>query len=813
MMPQSTTKSAPTPSQVSPQSILDAPVNLFHGVLNTTPVKVFTLAEALELIQNGTYRQEVQRLQSLLATQGEKAYKAAKTQLDAVTFCGTFSTRHKDSLTQHSGIVHGDIDHLVDVQAVKAQLSADRHTVYCFASPSGSGLKVGLSVAIVGDDPMYKLTWQAAANYHHSQYGIWWDTSGKDVSRLCFLSDDPDVYVNPDPVRFVVPATTPASAPPPQYRPVLPTLTLDDSSLLDKARHAADGPKFIALFDAGDSSSYPSQSEADIALCNLLVFWTQHDAARVDGLFRQSALYTTIDRKGNPEDYLARTINNAMATVTNNYTPAGQLHVSASNGSTAPGSTPAAEPSLGWNDYVNARCLVREHGAMLRYCYPWKRWLVWTGSHWQHDNSGEVMRRAKQTIKKLAEKVPQLPDAEAKALLQHIKTSLATIKLKAMVESAQSEPGIAVQPEALDTHGWLLNCANGTLNLQNGQLQPHLQADLLTKCLSIPYEPAALCPTWERFLWRIMGGTVTPDDPDMSVAELDARQKADDRAQRFTTFWQRLIGYSLTGSTREQSLFVLHGSGANGKSTLLELLQVLLGDYAQSTPSASLLAKERHDGIPNDIARLRGARLVTAVEIGEGKRLNEELVKRLTGQDTLTGRFLHAEFFDFTAEFKLCIACNHLPQIRGMDLAIWRRVKRIPFDVTIPEEDKNNPALQQDKELSAKLRAELPGILAWAVRGCLAWQKDGLQTPDEVTAATSNYRASMDVIGRFIEEGCLVSPQVRVKASDLYDAYKKWCEDSNEYAVTKKAFGTSLDERSFATHTSNGVWRLGIGLR
>src|SRR5207253_11419144 len=166
------------------------------------------------------------------------------------------------------------------------------------------------------------------------------------------------------------------------------------------------------------------------------------------------------------------------------------------------------------------------------------------------------------------------------------------------------------------------------------------------------------------------GGTHAAEDTDaMSTGELEAQHTADQRAQRLITFLQRAIGYSLTGETREQCLFVLHGSGSNGKSTFLELLQALLEDYAQSTPSATLLAKDphRHEGIPNDIARLRGARLVTAVEIGEGKRLNEELVKRLTGQDTLTARFLFAEFFDFKAEFKLHIACNHLPQIRGTD--------------------------------------------------------------------------------------------------------------------------------------------------
>lgn len=302
---------------------LDASVNLFRGVLATTPARVLTLAEALALIQNGTYRQDIHRLQHLLATEGEARYKAAKTQLDAVTFCGTFHpTRSKDTLTQHSGIVHGDLDHLTDAHAIKAQLCADPHTLYCFQSPSGSGLKVGLPVTLCPDDAAYKLAWQAAADYHDSRYGITWDASGKDVSRLCFLSNDPDVYVNTDATPLLVPAAVPTSSPPPAtQRPVLPPLTLDDTALIHKALHAANGSKFAALW-SGDASGYASQSEADAALCCLLAWWTRHNTARVDRLFRQSGLYATIQRHGNPEDYLQRTIATAMAAVTEDYTPA-----------------------------------------------------------------------------------------------------------------------------------------------------------------------------------------------------------------------------------------------------------------------------------------------------------------------------------------------------------------------------------------------------------------------------------------------------------------------------------------------------------
>src|SRR6266566_3023228 len=603
----------------------------------------------------------------------------------------------------------------------------------------------------------------------------------------------------------------------------VPPLTHTDAELLNKAKEAGNGAKFERLF-AGDSSGYATPSEADLALCDMLAFWTQ-DPAQLDRLFRQSDLMREKwDAKRGAQTYGAMTITKALAQPRAQYsgdlrqrrnghpTAAADAHELPHEGQPPPAdparpSVASTDPKLPWSDYTNALALVREHGADLRYCFLWKAWLVWVVTHWEKDTSGTVMRLAKQTIKKLARQVEHLDeDAEIKALMAHIKSSLSTFKLRAMMESAQSELPLPVQPEDLDADAWLLNCQNGTFDLHTGTLRPHDRGDLLTKCLPIPYDANKTCPTWEQFLWRIMGGSQGDDNPDMSAGELENRRNADARAGRLITFLQRAIGYSLTGDTREQCLFLLHGSGSNGKSTFLETLQALLGDYAQSTPSASLLAKKEEDPIRNDLARFRGARLITAVEIGEGKRLNEELVKRLTGQDTVTARFLYAEFFDFQATHKLFIACNHLPQIRGQDHAIWRRIRRIPFTVTIPED-------KQDKDLPAKLRAELPGILRWAVQGCLDWQRDGLGTPEEGRAATEEYKASMDVLGQFIAECCAELADARCKASDLYEAYKKWCTNGGVLPVNSLEFGHKLTERGFQPHKSNSInWRLGIGL-
>jgi putative DNA primase/helicase len=446
---------------------------------------------------------------------------------------------------------------------------------------------------------------------------------------------------------------------------------------------------------------------------------------------------------------------------------------------------PLAETPTPLSDLSNAEALVHAHGPDLHYCYPWKAWLTWTGTHWQRDSAGEVMRRAKQTVKRLAARADQYDlDAEVKALLHHVKTSLATGRLKGMVELAASEPDMPVQPEAFDADPWLLNCTNGTLDLRTGQLGPHQRTDLLTKCLAIPYDPQATCPTWRTFLDRIMAGHPA-----------------------LVAFLQRAAGYALTGDTAEQCLFLLYGTGANGKSTFLETLLAVVGEYGKQAEFSTFVVRHQDLSVRNDLAALRGVRVVSAVEVTEGKRFAEALVKQLTGQDTLTARFLFQEFFQFKPQCKLFLACNHKPVIRGTDHAIWRRIRLVPFTVTIPE-------AEQDRQLAAKLRAELPGILTWAVQGCLAWQWDGLAPPPAVQQATAGYRHEMDVVGQFLEECCLVDTQVRTKAAALFQAYQSWCASNGDQPIRPRDFGLRLAERGFINHkgSKGSRWWLGLGL-
>jgi len=442
--------------------------------------------------------------------------------------------------------------------------------------------------------------------------------------------------------------------------------------------------------------------------------------------------------------------------------------------------------ALHTTDLGNARRFLIAHGPDLHYCHPLQRWFVWDGTRWREDQTGEVVARAKATVRAMyAEAANEDDDRRRKDRARHALKSEAAQKIRAMTELLKTEPGIPVLPEELDQDPWLLNCQNGTLDLRTGELRSHDRRDLITKLAPVVYDPNATCPEWFRFLDRIMAG------------------RAD-----LVTFLQRAVGYALTGLTDERVLFILHGSGANGKSTFLETIALLLGDYAARTTADTVLARDR-DAIPNDIARLRGARFVYASEAEEGRRLAEARIKDLTGGDTITARFLHQEWFEFRPEFKLWLGTNQKPVIRGTDPAIWDRIRLVPFDVRIPESERI-----PRRELMARFEAELPGILAWSVRGCLEWQKHGLGMPAEVREATGAYRAEMDVLAQFLEECCIVNPLAKAKAGDLYRAYSEWCEANGERPLSQRNFGMRLTERGFERRRSTGgpFWWYGIGL-
>jgi putative DNA primase/helicase len=395
-----------------------------------------------------------------------------------------------------------------------------------------------------------------------------------------------------------------------------------------------------------------------------------------------------------------------------------------------------------------------------------------------------VRERAKDVVRKLYHEAGLVDDgAERKALASWaIKTENEKLQ-RAMLTLAQS--AVPILPEQFDTDPWLFNVENGTLDLRSRELRPHRRADFITKLCPTIYDPAAECPHFREFLMKIFENDWV-----------------------LLNWLQKLLGSVLVGKLLEQILVIFWGAGANGKTTLVRVLMHVLGeDYAQPAPMSTFLVKR--DGIPNDVARLFNTRAVFASESGAGRRLDEALVKQLTGGDKITARFLKAEFFSFDPTFTVILSTNHKPEIRGIDHAIWRRVRLVPFTVIIPE-------AEQEKDFAERvLFPEAPGILAWLVDGCQQWQCEGLgDLPKLVKDATEDYRRESDVLADFLDAECIVDKEQMTTASALYNAYLEHCKETNEKdPISKKDFGQRLDDKGFIRGKITGGTRVWKGLR
>ena len=443
----------------------------------------------------------------------------------------------------------------------------------------------------------------------------------------------------------------------------------------------------------------------------------------------------------------------------------------------------------GQTETANARRLVTTHGDDIRYVDQWGKWLVWDGRRWAIDQQRTMDAFAKGVAGRLwQEAALAAPGTEDKGLLTmlgYCKASNKATGISAMIALARSEHGVPILPSQLDQFPWLLNVLNGTLDLRTQQLKAHDRRDYITKCCPVEYRPNADCPQWLAFLNRIM-----------------------DSNSKLLTYIRRLVGYCLTGETTEHVLPFLHGDGANGKSTFVNTILSLLGeDYAIKAPPDLLLAKK--SAHPTELTDLHGRRFVACIEAEDGRRMAESLVKELTGGDRIRARGMRENFWEFQPTHKIWLVANYKPVIRGQDYGIWRRVKLIPFNVIIPDDE-------QDKQLPAKLLKELPGILNWALAGCQEWQSIGLKEPTEVTAATNEYKEEMDEVGRFIAESCDVREDRQVGATDIYNAFLAW--GGNKH-ITQHRFGAELRKRGFdnsgrltaGPNRGRKMWR-GIGL-
>jgi putative DNA primase/helicase len=463
------------------------------------------------------------------------------------------------------------------------------------------------------------------------------------------------------------------------------------------------------------------------------------------------------------------------------------------------GSGQQKSPLLNRTDLGNAERLVAANGDKIRWVERFGTWLVWDGQRWAEDTTGRVFRMARHTIRGIGAEAQHAADNdEAKAILRWALASESRPRIEATIAIARYLDGVSIEPDTLDADPWLFNVANGTIDLRTGKLRPHDPANLITKLSPVAYDPNASCPRWEQFEKEVF---------------------ADDDS--LIKYMRRVIGYALTGTVRQHGLYFLHGSGRNGKSKYIETISYVLGDYA-TIVNAEVLTSKNQESHPTALTELKGRRFVSTIEIEDGKKMAEALVKSLTGGDEISARRMRQDFYKFKPTHKLFLAANHKPEIRGTDVAIWSRVKLIPFDVTFTEdanEIRPPDVLQMDAELGDKLAAEAPGILRLMLFACLKWQRNGLQEPDKVQKAVTRYKAEMDAIGDFIREQCVVAkPHMKdlviVKSSSLYAAYEKWTKAAGVDGLTKRDFGKEMEQRGFTWKDNNSVrWRIGIALK
>ncbi len=453
--------------------------------------------------------------------------------------------------------------------------------------------------------------------------------------------------------------------------------------------------------------------------------------------------------------------------------------VSAPKPAPAATATPAMAPGtkrnhdeIQFTDVGNGQRLSRRHGSKIRHVSG-IGWYVWDGIRWRLDDTLEIDRLAKETVRAmLADSAKVGDDAQRRALAKHALASESAVRLRAMVNLAASEPGIAIRTEQLDADGWLLNVNNGIIDLRDGTLRPHDPALMLTKLAPVNYDPAAVCLRFEQFLTEIFG-------PENELPQYAAR----------------LFGMCLTGDTREQILPILWGEGQNGKSTLVGVIMHIMGDYA-GLAAESLLMVGRHEEHPCSLADMQGKRLVVASETESAGRLKMQLIKRLTGDETIKARRMRENYYEFTRTHKTILQTNNKPRINENSKAVWRRVQLIPFNVIIPDDKK-------DTELPRKLKAEASGILNWLIRGCLDWQRQGLGEPLEVKHATDAYREESDPLREFLEERCVETPGAWTATGDLYAAYSRWCESSAERPMGRRSFAEAMARGGFEAERRN----------
>lgn len=563
--------------------------------------------------------------------------------------------------------------------------------------------------------------------------------------------------------------------------------SLSESEIIRIAGNSKNGTRFKLFLEGGWEQFYDSQSEADLAFANDLAFWTNRDFVKMDSIFRESSLYRDkYDRKTGDSTYGINTLNRAIQDCTNAFTPRTDESVDGYQLNVMDQSTKKVERKFySYDDTGNGERFTDSYKDVVRYSYTRKNWYFYNDKIWELDGAGKVKRLVDKVLVNMKKEpvfVPEDSDEDAmkQHLQKHIKTSRSSNSKTNMLKESQHL--LPITPEEFDQDEHLLNVQNGYIDLKTGELNNHDRDKYFTKIASIEYTDKIDYPLWEQFLNQIFNND-----------------------KKLINYIQRAVGYSLSGSTVEQMMFILHGNGRNGKSVFLDIITEMLGNYTTNIQPQSIMVKQQSNGASPDIAKLDGARLVTTTEPNDGMRFDEGLVKQLTGGDRVTARFLHENEFEYTPQFKLWMATNHKPIIRGTDDGIWRRMAIIPFTVQIPEH-------QVDRNLTYKLRGEMTAILNWAVEGYREWQRIGLAEPETVKMQRDTYRKEMNPIEVFLEECCVAEEGEREKSADVYRVYNAWAKENNQYVLDSTRFVKEM-ENKFQRRKISTYFYLGVRLK
>jgi P4 family phage/plasmid primase-like protien len=741
-------------------SFTEKSLSVFKNAKGTNPICDISLQDFFAEIRDGAHRVPVLGIRS--ATNGSAA--ELKKKLQAVSLSGRITEGDRAQAIEekrfdHSGFLQIDIDGdglgNRSPQEIRELFAADPHIVCTFISPSGKGTKGVMRIPPAKTKEEHQAAFLSAEDYLQERYQVKIDKSTKDPGRLCFVSYDPEARWN------------------------------DSATTLEVTTRPVDERKTTSTPKNAITSSFPDPPREGIHAWLMEGAWW----CRKSGMTEEEAVAKLNSYDGSLRRRLEpKEVENACETVFSTILTSHGTRATIKRPSAVDMLSGDAIPDLtcyGESDADNALRVHAIAGGRFHFVGDSGQWIIWNGCRWIPDKDGFMIRLYLATMEETARQGLKVDRHTGERIVKHAMKSRDASKTSAALVMLRSVAGVTVSASDLDADPWLLGTPNGIVDLRTGKAIAPDKRALITKSISCDLDTEATCPTWERVI-----------------------RKAADGDAELIQFLQSWTGYTLTGSVREECLAFLHGTGANSKGTVTEAIRHLMGDYAMTAPE-SLFVADRNSSATNDIARLAGCRMACAAELDEGASFAENRLKAITGRDAITARFLHREFFDFAPTHKFWISGNHKPTVRGTDHGIWRRMRLIPFAVTIPKEER-------DLDLADKLRAEMTGILNWAIQGCLAWQRDGLVTPQCVIAATASYQAQEDILGQFLEDSTEMGDEdARTLQCEVFTAYVRWTDQQGiKKPLSATMLNRKLEDRGFQKSKSNSkrYWK-GISIK